>query len=146
MTNRKETKQSIRFKESLDNKVFTKPVTITQTLHVVGNTTVDGVLRLTSDAVNLTATGTSEANALLLNGAKAVHVIVAGAANTGVKLPAATASGRLLFIRNFTNTDKKLYVTSTDVINDNVDNSGLVIAANSGIIVCDVTATAWVSF
>ena len=119
MTNRKETKQSIVFKESLN--------------------------RLNSTNT-LTAIGTTESDALLISKAKTVHIITAGAANTGVKLPSASASGSVLFIKNFTNTAKKLYVTGADTIDDITDNSGLTITANAGIVVIDALTTAWVSF
>lgn len=146
MTKCKETKQSIAFKESLDDKVFTTPVSIEGTLDVSMSATIGGVLKLTSDANNLTATGTTEADALTLSGLKTVHIITAGGADTGVKLPIAFASGRVLFIKNFTGTAKKLYVTGTDIINEITDGSGLTIAANSGVIVIDALANAWVSF
>ena len=146
MTNRKETKQSIAFKESLDDKVFTTPVSIEGSLDVATSATIGGVLKLTSDANNLTATGTTEADALILSGLKTVHIITNGGADAGVKLPAASASGKVFFIKNFSGTAKKLYVTGADIIDNITNNSGLTIAANSGIIVVDALTTAWVSF
>lgn len=158
-----ETTQSIELKESrLKKKEINIPLNVSQNFTVntskftvasnTGNTTIAGMLtvagrlRITSDAINLIATGTTEADSLVLNGTKSVHVITGGVEGAGVKLPAAGGTGTFLFIRNFSDTFKKVYVTGADVINDNIDNSGLVLPANTGIIVCDVISTAWVSF
>ena len=93
---------------------------------------------------SITATGSSQGDAAAIT--NTVTWINAGAADTGVILPAATGSGRMFFIANITTTAHQIYPASGDKLRTtadlpiNCDNSSYFL----GHLFIDISSSGWI--
>lgn len=93
------------------------------------------------------AAGGTQAAALALSATKAVHnVATVATAADSVKLPAATGSGKLHFVKNSAAANSlQLFGASTETIDGVASATGVAIAAGKARLLVDLAAGAWVS-
>lgn len=91
--------------------------------------------------------GGTQAAALALSTAKSAHeVTTVGTAADSVKLPAATGSGAIHWVKNSAAANSlQLFGSSTDTIDGVATATGVAIAAGKGRVCIDIAAGSWFS-
>ena len=106
--------------DTINPRTASGPITIGGVVIEDGTiTTTAPTLKSTDPAI--TALGVDDTDAYAIT--KEVNVITAGAANTGVELPAAVV-GISIVVANLSGSDKKVYATTGDAIDDKTVTTG----------------------
>lgn len=104
-------------------------------------------LGLSLETALTAAAGGGQAGALALSSSKVIHnVATVATAADSVKLPAATGSGRLHFVKNSAAVNSlQLFGASTETIDGVASATGVAIGAGKARLLVDLAAGAWVS-
>jgi hypothetical protein len=129
---------------------LTKALTIdsSQNTTMVGNATVPGLLKLSGIETPITAAaGGTQAGALALSATKSIHqVTTVSSANDSVKLPLATGSGTVHWIKNSAAANScQVFGSGTDTIDAVATATGVAVAAGKSRIFVDTAAGLWQS-
>lgn len=106
-----------------------------------------GLIGLSVENTLTAAAGGTQAGALALSATKAVHnVTVVATAADSVKLPAATGSGKMHWIKNSDAADSlQLFAAATETIDGVASATGVAIAAGKSRLVVDAATGVWLS-
>jgi len=123
---------------------LTKALTVdsSQTASLTSNLCLSGV------ETGITAgAGGTQANAVALSSTKTVHnITTVTSANDSVKLPAATGTGSIHWVKNSAAANSaQLFGTGTDTIDGVAAATGVAVAAGKSRIVCDFASGTWLS-
>lgn len=107
----------------------------------------EGVMGLPVETALTAAAGGTQAGALALSSTKSIHnVATVGTAADSVKLPLATGSGAIHFVKNSAAANSmQIFGSGTDTIDGVATATGVAIAAGKARLLCDVASGEWVS-
>lgn len=120
-------------------------VTITPATTITGALTLGGAFAPKAITTPVAAAGSTVADAGQLGNATVVHITSDGAAK-GVKLPAVTAAGPIVFVINDSSTAAELYAESTGTVNGLAPDASVVVPASKGLICFATAAKTWLAF
>lgn len=112
------------------------------------NLTASALLKLSGIETGITAAaGGTQAGALALSSTKSIHnVTIVGSANDSVKLPAATGSGVVHWVKNSAAANSlQLFGASTETIDAVASATGVAVTAGKSRIVVDFATGTWLS-